>query len=158
MSQSRQNRVRKLLLSIFAAATVCGACREFLAAQPGPKKEAAPADIVGTWQQVVAVVGKEVRPPKKDGTEVKLLHITPTHFTRIVYNPKTKQLMGVVGGTCPLAANKHVETIEYADEASRKQAEGQAPLEFQYKVEGDSLILTLPNAATAYSETWKRVK
>jgi hypothetical protein len=86
-----------------------------------------------------------------------LLHITPTHFTRIVYNPKTNQLMGVVGGTCPQAADKHVETIAYADEGARKQAAGQAPLEFQYKLEGDLLTLTLPGAA-AYSETWKRVK
>ncbi len=147
-----------LLPAICARPFVCAAYGSFLAAEPGPKKEAAPADIVGTWQQVVLLIGNEVRPPKQDGTEVKLLHITPTHFTRTVYNPKTKQLMGVVGGTCPLAAGKHVETIAYADEASRKQAEGQKPLDFQAKLEGEILTLTLPGANPQYVETWKRVK
>ena len=158
MSDSRQRRSQHLFLTICAAAGVCLGYCGFVAAEPGPKKDAAAANIVGSWQQVVAVVGNEVRPPKKDGTEFKLLHITPTHFTRIVYNPKTSQLLGVVGGTCPLAADKHVETIAYADEGARKQAEGQAPLEFQYKIDGDLLILTLPAAAAQYSETWKRVK
>lgn len=158
MFDARQKRSGMLFLTILATAGLFLGYREFLAAEPVPKKDATPADIVGSWQQVVAVVGKEVRPPKKDGTEVKLLHITPTHFTRIAYNPKTNQLLGVVGGTCPLVADKHVETIAYADEGSRKQAEGQAPLEFQYKIEGDLLMLTLPGAATTYSETWKRVK
>jgi hypothetical protein len=158
MSDFRQRRLWILYLTICVAAGVYLGVGGIVMAEPAPKKDPAPVDIVGSWQQVVAVVGKEVRPPKKDGTEIKLLHITPTHFTRIVYNPKTSQLMGVVGGTCPLAAGKHVETIAYADEASRKQAEGQAPLEFQYKIEGDLLILTLPAGATPYSETWKRVK
>ena len=147
-----------LVLTICAAAGACVGYHSFVGAEPGPKKDALPAGIVGTWQQVVAVVGKEVQPPKKDGTEVKLMHVTPTHFTRIVYNPKTNQLLGVVGGTCALAVDKHVETIAYADEASRKQVEGQAPLEFQYKIEGDLLTMTLPAAAAQYSETWKRVK
>ena len=158
MFNYRQRQSRVLFLAICTAASVGLANRSFVAGEPGQKKDAPPADIVGTWQQVAAVIGKEVRPPKKDGTEVKLLHITPTHFTRIVYNPKTSQLLGVVGGTCPLAADKHVETIAYADETSRKQGEGQPPLEFQYKLQGDMLTLTLPTAAAQYSETWKRVK
>src|SRR5258708_4033222 len=144
-----QKRSRILFLTICGVAGVYLGYSGFVAAEPGAKKDPAAAEIVGSWQQVVAIVGKEVRPPMKDGTEVKLLHITPTHFTRIVYNPKTNQLMGVVGGTCPLVADKHVETIAYADEGSRKQAERQPPLEFQYNIAGDLLILTFPATAAS---------
>ncbi len=158
MSEFRLKRSWIFLAAICCSVIPCATCGTFFAAEPAAKQDAAPADVVGTWQQVVAVLGNEVRPPKKDGSEVKLLHITPTHFTRIVYNPKTKQLLGVVGGTCPLAAGQHVETIEYADEASRKQAEGQKPLEFQVKLEGEILTLTLAGANPQYIETWKRVK
>jgi len=158
MYQFRLNRSWILYPAIFCTVVLCGACGAFFAAEPAAKKDAAAADVVGTWQQVVVLLGNEVRPPKKDGTEAKLLHITPTHFTRVVYNPKTGQLLGVVGGTCPLAADKHIETIAYADEGSRKQAEGQKPLEFQSKLEGDMLTLTLPGANPQYVETWKRVK
>lgn len=158
MSEFRLKRSWILSAAIGCCVILCATYGRIFSAEPAPLKDAAPADVVGTWQQVVVVLGNEVRPPKKDGTEVKLLHITPTHFTRIVYNPKTNQLLGVVGGTCPLAAGKHVETIAYADEASRKQAEGQAPLEFQVKLEGEMLTLTLPNAKPQYVETWKRVK
>jgi|GEM_PF-5799836 len=158
MSGLRLKRSWKLYLAICSSVILCATCGRFLAAEPGSKKDAPPADVIGTWQQVVVLVGNEVRPPKKDGTEVKLLHITPTHFTRIVYNPKSSQLLGVVGGTCPLAAGKHVETVAYADEGSRKQAEGKAPLEFQSMLEGDMLTLALPGANPKYVETWKRVK
>lgn len=116
-----------------------------------------PLQLVGTWQQVAVTNGKEVRPAKQDGSEVKLLHITPTHFTRTVYNPKTKRILGIVGGACPLSTDKHIETIEYGDDASLKAAEGTKALEFHVKLERDILTLTLPDQGP-YSEVWKRAK
>jgi hypothetical protein len=140
----------------FAAVVHNFACP--LTADEAGKAGATPEELVGSWKQVIVILGKEVRPPKADGSEVKLLHVTPTHFTRIAHNPKTRQLYGVVGGRCTAADGKYVETIEYADEGSRKAAEGQKPMEFTYTIAKGQLQLKLADPKSEYTEIWSRVE
>jgi hypothetical protein len=147
---------------------ICGvivAVAAFLRADEKPdekkaeKAEAIPQALIGSWEQVIAQVGNQITQPDAAGKgTVKSLHITPTHFNRVVYLSKTKQLLGVVGGCCQLLDGKYVETIDYADEASRKAAEGQKPLEFQLEVKQDMLTLKRVGGTPDYSEVWKRVK
>ena len=118
-----------------------------------------PKELLGSWEQVVAQVGNQIQKPDAAGAgTVKQLHITATHFTRVTYLTKTKQLLGVVGGRCSVADSKYVEAIDFADEASRKAAADQKPLEFTIDVKNDSLILKRVGGNPDYSEVWKRVK
>ena len=125
----------------------------------GGKSSEIPKELLGSWEQVVAQVGNQIQKPDAAGAgTVKQLHITATHFTRVTYLSKTKQLLGVVGGRCSIADNKYVEVIDFADEASRKAATDQKPLEFTIDVKNDSLILKRVGGNPDYSEVWKRVK
>jgi hypothetical protein len=127
--------------------------------KPAAKKDEIPKDLIGSWEQVIAQVGNQINRPDAAGNgTVKHLHVTPTHFNRIVYLSKTKQLLGVVGGRCTFAGAKYSETIEYADEASRKVAADQKPLEFTIDIKNDMLVLKRVGGDPEYSEVWKRVK
>jgi hypothetical protein len=119
------------------------------------KKAGIPKELLGSWEQVIAQKGNQItRPDAADKDMVKSLHITATHFNRVAYNAKTKQLFGVVGGHAKISDGRYVETIEFADEASRKAAEGQNPVEFTFDVKDDVLTLKLEG----YTEVWKRAK
>jgi hypothetical protein len=123
------------------------------------KSDEAPKELQGSWEQVIAQVGNQIQKPDAGGVgAVKQLHITATHFTRVTYLSKTKQLLGVVGGRCSGGNGKYVETIDFADEASRKAAADQKPLEFTIDLKNDSLILKRVGGNPEYSEVWKRVK
>jgi hypothetical protein len=123
------------------------------------KSKGPPAEMIGSWEQVVAQNGNQVIPADaaKNGT-VKLLHLTPTHFQRVAYLSKTKQLLGVAGGRLKFADGVLTESIDFADEASRKAAEGQKPLEFRVELKQDLLTLTRVAANPPYSEVWKRIR
>jgi hypothetical protein len=150
-------RAQTVILSLFCLAL----CQ--IGFSEDEKKEvkgaAIPKDLLGTWEQVIAQVGNQVhRPDAAAAGTVKHLHVTPTHFTRVTYLAKTKQLLGVVGGRCSNVDGKYVETIEFADEASRKAAAGEKPLEFTIDIKNDSLVLKRVGGNPDYSEVWKRVK
>jgi hypothetical protein len=158
MLKSRSQRIILLTLAFSVAGAACIFLFDAARAEEAVKAGVTPKELVGSWKQVIAIVGKEVRPPKQDGTEVKLLHLTPTHFTRIVYNPKSKQLYGFVGGSCSAADGKYQENIDYADEGSRKAAEGHKPMQFSYKIENGQLQLKLIDPGSEYTEIWARVE
>jgi hypothetical protein len=118
-----------------------------------------PKELQGSWEQVIAQVGKQIQKPDPGGAGVvKQMHITATHFTRITYLPKTKQLLGVVGGRCSIIDGKYVESIDVADDASRKAVGDQNSLEFTVDVKNDSLVLKRVGGNPDYSEVWKRIK
>ena len=123
-----------------------------------PKKKAdLPAGLAGTWEQVIAQTGNQIIPADaaKNGT-VKTLHMTATHFTRVAYLSKSKQILGIVGGQISILNGNYVENIEYADEAARKAADGQKPMEFKIELKNDLLTLKQVGANPEYSEVWKR--
>jgi hypothetical protein len=145
-------RTLTLCLSVFVIACSC-----VISFEQEPSKDRIPNDLLGTWQQVVAQTGNQIHRPDAAGA-VKQLHITSTHFNRVVHSPKTKQLQGVVGGRYSFSGGNYVETIDYADEASRKAAEGQKPMRFAVDIKEETLVLKLVDPDTNYSEVWKRVK
>jgi hypothetical protein len=125
----------------------------------GAKSGEFPKELPGSWEQVIAQVGNQIQKPDPGGAGVvKQLHITATHFTRITYLPKTKQLLGVVGGRCSTSDGKYIETIDVADEASRQAVGALKPLEFTVDVKNDSLVLKRVGGDPDDSEVWKRVR
>jgi hypothetical protein len=117
------------------------------------------AELTGSWKQVSMRLGAETKEGGGNG-KTKLLHVTPTHFTRIAFDPNTKQLFGVVGGTYTIAGETYRETIAYADESTRKALEkdNSAGLTFEWKLENEQLKLTLVGGGQTYVETWERLK
>jgi hypothetical protein len=120
------------------------------------KDNALPKELVGSWRIVSRSLGQEER--KAAPGEERLLHITPTHMTRIVFYPKTRKLAGVVGGSVAIAGGKYVETIQWADEASRMGKDAPESLTFDYKLEKNQLRLELMAAGQKYVELWQRVE
>jgi hypothetical protein len=116
-------------------------------------------DITGTWKLVSSRLGNQERTPGA-GEPVKFLHLTPTHFTRIVFDEKTKKLLGAVGGRYKHDASHYTEHIAYADENTRKASENDksAALAFMWKLEGDHRLQLTLSGAQNYVEQWERAK
>jgi hypothetical protein len=151
----------RILAAIMPCCALLGAGLAWTAAddKAAAKKDEIPKELIGTWEQVIAQVGNQINRPDAAGNgTVKHLHVTQTHFNRVAFLSKTKQLLGVVGGRCAFAGGKYSETIEYADETARKTAMDQKPLEFTIDLKNDMLVLKRVEANPDYSEVWKRVK
>lgn len=115
-----------------------------------------PNDLVGTWQLIARKMGDAER--RAAANEMRLLHVTPTHMSRVVYDPMTRKILGAVGGRVTVEGGKYMETIEWADEGSRRGRAQTDSVEFDYKLEKDQLRLEQMAGDKMYVEIWERVK
>jgi hypothetical protein len=124
-----------------------------------PKGTATLSDRVGSWHQVTSRLGAQEK-KAGEGQPSKILHLTPTGFTRIVYEPKTRKVLGIVGGRHVFEGQNYTEIIEYADEGTRKMGKVDADfrMTFALKVEGDRLELKASAGGQDYVEVWERIK
>jgi hypothetical protein len=120
----------------------------FAPAAAPPQADARNEDrLVGTWEHVSAQLPDGYRHIK---------HITPTHWTWVVYHRDTMVAVGVAGGTWSLEGDRYKERIEFATE-SNKDLRGKE-FAFTLKLEGDSWFLkSVPDSELQVDETWKRV-
>jgi hypothetical protein len=147
--------VTRIVLPLLAAA-ILFTLHHVTPALGQAKADTQPKDLSGSWRLVTRMLGAEER--KAAPGEERLLHITPTHMTRIVYYPKSRKLAGVVGGRVSVDGTHYVETIEWADEGSRMGKENPESMKFSYKLQGDRLTLEASIAGQKYAEVWERVR
>ena len=100
-------------------------CRFGLGAddKTGGRSGEIPKELLGSWEQVVAQVGNQIQKPDAAGNgAVKQLHITATHFTRVTYLTKTKQLLGVgvVAVRSPITSTWRRSTLPTRHRARRQ--------------------------------------
>lgn len=123
--------------------------------QPDARK-----NLVGTWRQMSMKQGENLRRFDGPNDQVKLLFITPTHVNRVVHDPKTKKVIGNVGGHCLVEGETYTEIIEFGDEQSIKGLNLAQPtkMSFTFAIDGNRLILKGTGEIKNYSEEWQRLK
>lgn len=113
---------------------------------------------IGTWQLVSTKYGeaKEFSEVSKDEPHIKM--ITPTHFSWVIYDPKTKLLSASMGGSYRLEGAKYTETVEFYFPEGMKVYLGKDQM-FTIKIEGDRLLQSGKlSDGQKIEELWQRVK
>jgi hypothetical protein len=121
------------------------------------KSDAGTASLIGTWELVSEKWddAKEFTPPSKDHQSLKF--VTPTHFSWVWVDPKTKKIVNSMGGTYEYDGVKYTENVKFAFAGmgayvGKKQA-------FTLKIEGDRWIQSgVLSGGQKLSEIWQRVK
>lgn len=150
-------------------------------ASPPPIAKAGIDKLIGTWKRIgdLEADGK-VRPFEAAYTQLK--HVTPTHFTWFVLDPKTHRSEIGFSGRCSVKDDvytEHIETIAGpvapagvtgAPESAAKPAtptepafdpEKVQPVNCKFRLEGDRWFHTLPAEFTSgkpQTEVWVRLK
>jgi RNA polymerase sigma factor (sigma-70 family) len=114
-----------------------------------PEAEQLKRELLGTWESVQpAGTPKMIRCVK---------HITPTHWTWVLYDRDAKVALSTAGGTWTLKGDKYEETNEFSSE-DMKHARGKA-FAFSFKIEGDKWhVKSGPELEIVVDEDWVRVK
>ena len=89
------------------------------ASRPGKARPAVPAqkaagDVVGSWRLVSYRYGDMAEFIPWPAEQVMLKHVTPTHFTWVTYETKTRQAARMAGGTYTLKGSAYREVVEFA--------------------------------------------
>lgn len=110
--------------------------------QPGPK-------LLGTWEKAMG--------PQDPETLRMVKHITPTHWTWVIYDRESKTVTAAMGGPWSLKDDKYEETVAFTtDDAAAARGKSFA---FSFQVDGDRWLFRKgPGARGAIVEVWKRVK
>lgn len=120
-----------------------------------PKTKPVSTELVGTWQLETRKLGDQERPASPQ--EMRMLHITPSHVIRVVFDPKSRKIIGTAGGQLTIDGDKYTETIQWADEGSRMGKDAAESVQFRYKVEKDRLQLVTTLGEKQYTEVWVRI-
>jgi RNA polymerase sigma factor (sigma-70 family) len=114
-----------------------------------PDAERLKRELLGTWESVLpAIDPKTMRCVK---------HITPTHWTWVLYDRDSKAALSTAGGTWTLKSDKYEEINEFSSE-DMKHARGKA-YAFSFKIEGDKWhVKAGPEIGIVVEEVWVRVK
>jgi hypothetical protein len=111
-----------------------------------PDAERLRKELVGTWE----VVTPEIRKGFRD-----LKHITPTHFTWIIYSEEEMAPYATAGGTWSLEGNQYRERCEFSTKAHAHLRGKEATL--TVKIDGDKLFLEgVLDTGFKINEVWKR--
>ncbi len=105
--------------------------------------------LLGTWETAMG--------PGTPKAMRMVKHVTPTHWTWVVYDRENKRVAAAAGGTWTLRNGEYVETCDFTTE-NFPQARGNS-YPFEYKVDGDQWVLKGgPNRAISDDQTWTRLK
>jgi hypothetical protein len=99
--------IPQVLISL-ALVTVCGLV---IAAAREPDSG---NRLVGTWRMVSFKYGDAAQSSPAPADTVHLKHVTPTHFTVVSYDARTRQVTRVGGGSYSLQGRSYKEQVEYA--------------------------------------------
>lgn len=114
---------------------ICGLALSLLLLQTTPDKVDKPdaeklrSDLVGTWEVVTPDLPEGLR---------DLKHITPTHFTWVIYSKGEMSPVGSAGGTWSLEGNQYKERCEFASQGWEHLRGKEAT--FTIKIEGEKLL------------------
>jgi RNA polymerase sigma factor (sigma-70 family) len=105
--------------------------------------------LFGTWEKNLGPVApKAVR---------MLKHITPTHWTWVIYDRENKMVLAAMGGLWSLKGDNYEETIAFTTHNS-EESRGNSNA-FGFQVDSDRwLIKRGPDLPGDAEEAWKRVK
>ncbi|MGP0062373.1 MAG: hypothetical protein ACLQGP_02060 [Isosphaeraceae bacterium] len=110
--------------------------------QPGQK-------LLGTWETDLGE-----RAPR---AMRMVKHITPTHWTWVIYDRENKMVMAAMGGPWSVKGDKYEETVAFTTDNVADARGTSHPYGFQ--VDGDRwLIKRGPGSRGAAEEVWKRLK
>ena len=106
-------------------------------------------ELPGTWENV-----SQANSPK----EIQFIkHVTPTHFTWVVYDREKNAILAVTGGTWSLKDGKYEESIEFASD-NAQQLRGKT-FQFTIKLAGDKWDHKgVPGSEIEVDEVWTRMK
>ena len=119
------------------------------AGEQKPDAERLKRELLGTWESV--------QPASTPKTIRCVKHITPTHWTWVLYDRGAKVAISTAGGTWTLKGDKYEETNEFSSE-DMKHAHGKA-FAFNFKIDGDKWhVKGGPELEILVDEVWVRVK
>jgi hypothetical protein len=105
--------------------------------------------LLGTWDKVFG-------PGAPQATRM-VKHVTPTHWTWVVYDRENRRVTDAAGGTWSLRDGEYVEDCEFCTENFPQLRGGSYP--FQFRIDGDRWVLKGgPDRAIRDDETWTRLK
>jgi RNA polymerase sigma factor (sigma-70 family) len=105
--------------------------------------------LLGTWESV--------QPASSPKTIRCVKHITPTHWTHVLYDRDSKVALSTAGGTWTLKGDKYEETNEFSSE-DMKHARGKA-YAYDFKIDGDKWYVKAgPELKILVDDVWVRVK
>ena len=114
-----------------------------------PEAERLKRELLGTWESV--------QPAGAPKTLRCVKHVTPTHWTWVLYDRDAKVALSTAGGAWTLKGDKYEETNEFSSE-DMKHARGKA-FAFSFKIEGDKWhVKAGPELEINVDEDWVRVK
>ena len=106
-------------------------------------------ELLGTWESV--------QPASTPKTVRCVKHITPTHWTWVLYDRESRVAHSTAGGTWTLKGDKYEETNEFSSQ-NMKHARGKA-FAFSFKIDGDKWhVKAGPELEIVVDEVWVRVK
>jgi hypothetical protein len=104
--------------------------------------------LIGTWKHIDANIQEGV---------VHIKHVTPTHWTWVVYDVKAMDAVAVAGGTWSLEGDQYKERVEFASE-THPHLRGKE-YSFTSKVDdGRWTIKVSTDADIVADEVWERMK
>lgn len=109
--------------------------------------------LVGTWKLVSAKWGqREIKIPEEI---TRLKHVTPTHFTWVVYD-KDGKVMTILGGRYVVQGDVYEETPEYGTGMDALRGKVQT---FNWKVDGNKWHHNGKlSSGLTIEEVWERVE
>ena len=109
---SNRNRLCiELAIVLAVLATVCAARVSRRAATTPPARKPGIDKFVGTWKHI-GNLGPDGKLVPLDGASVPIKHVTPTHFTWFVVNPKDHTATIGFSGTCSVESGTYTESVE----------------------------------------------
>jgi hypothetical protein len=146
-----QNILRVAAISLLAL-TIPTATRLLAQDKPITAMEQSPLAqrLLGTW----VYFGTPDKVGDTSAASGQLKFFTGRHWNITQADPKTGVTIYHHGGTYTLNGDEYVETVEYANESTKKLIK--QTFKFTIKIEGDTLTQT--GIGNSYNEVWKRAK
>lgn len=151
---------------------VCFSCAQTTSPQQ-QEASSEPVSLIGTWDLVSFIAPDDPDKLWRDHGDTILYqkHLTPTHFTWIMYDLKNDQMIGMGGGNYSRKENLYIENIDFFHPPASSELGQSIPFEVRFEdgkwyhtgyakeVEMDFDLGTVVVAdSTKIEEIWKRTQ
>lgn len=122
-------------LSLLIFLLVCFSCAQ--TNNPQQETAAEPVSLIGTWDLVSFIAPDDTTQQWRDHGDSILYqkHLTPTHFTWIMYDTKNDQMIGMGGGNYSQQEHLYIENIDFFHPPASSELGQSIP--FEVRFEGD---------------------